>query len=353
MRKTGGCLGANDSGHRRRFVERGAGWKQIEDYILGLANTASPRVCFIPTASGEVPQNIVRFYEVFTSDRCRPSHLTLINRKVADLRGFLLGQDVIYVGGGNTAAMLAIWRQHRVDEILREAWRQGTILCGSSAGGICWHDGGVTDSFGLPLQALNDGLGFIPGSFCPHYDAEATAPCVPTLHRRWTPSGRARGRQLRRRPLRRPGGGGDCGFDADRAGVARKCPRVSARARLCRGTWGRDLVTTTLEDVRAILEPLDGTEEGTSYGTSAFRARRKLLVRLREDGDTLVVCAVEEPERDMLIATRPEAFYTTPHYRGHPSVLVRLSQIEREELEGLLTESWRRLTEQKAPVRPR
>jgi len=148
--------------------------KQIEDYILGLANTASPRVCFIPTASGEVPQNIVRFYDVFTADRCRPSHLTLINRKVADLRGFLLHQDVIYVGGGNTAAMLAIWRQHGVDEVLREAWRQGTILCGSSAGGICWHDGGVTDSFGLPLQALNDGLGFIPGSFCPHYDAEAT-----------------------------------------------------------------------------------------------------------------------------------------------------------------------------------
>ncbi len=70
--------------------------------------------------------------------------------------------------------MLAIWRQHGVDEILGEAWDQGIVLCGSSAGAICWHEAGVTDSFGLPVQPLKDGLGFIPGSFCPHYDAEAT-----------------------------------------------------------------------------------------------------------------------------------------------------------------------------------
>src|SRR6266511_509836 len=148
--------------------------KQIEDYILDVCGKENPRVCDIPTASGDNPAGILRFYETYTAERCRPSHLTLIDRKIADLRSFLLGQDIIYIGGGNTAAMLAIWRQHGVDEILGEAWDQGIVLCGSSAGAICWHEAGVTDSFGLPVQPLKDGLGFIPGSFCPHYDAEAT-----------------------------------------------------------------------------------------------------------------------------------------------------------------------------------
>jgi peptidase E len=132
--------------------------QQIEDYILALTGKADPRICFIPTASGEVPENIVRFYSVFTSDRCRPSHLTLIHRRLEDLGSFLLGQDIIWVGGGNTAAMLAIWRQHGVDEILRTAWERGIVLCGSSAGAT--------------LVPLHDGLSFIGGSFCPHYDVE-------------------------------------------------------------------------------------------------------------------------------------------------------------------------------------
>ena len=124
------------------------------------------------------------------------------------------------------------------------------------------------------------------------------------------------------------------------------------RARLCRAIWGRDGgddLGRRGRDTRASR----GTEEGTSYGTSAFRARKKLLARLREDSDSLVVCAIEEPERNMLIAAQPEAYYTTPHYRGHPSVLVRLSQIERDELESLLTESWRRLSATKAAARRR
>ena len=146
----------------------------IESYILKLTGKADPRVCFIGTASGDKPVNIVRFYNVFSSDRCRPSHLELIDRKVSDLGAFLLDQDVIYVGGGNTAAMLAVWRQHGVDAILNEAWLQGIVLCGSSAGANCWYEASTTDSWGLPLQPLTDGLGFISGSFCPHYDAEAT-----------------------------------------------------------------------------------------------------------------------------------------------------------------------------------
>ena len=146
----------------------------IEAYILKLTGKPDPRVCFIGTASGDKPANIVRFYNVFSSDRCRPSHLELISRQVSDLGAFLLAQDVIYVGGGNTAAMLAVWRQHGVDAILQEAWTQEIVLCGSSAGANCWHESSTTDSWGLPLQPLADGLGFISGSFCPHYDAEAT-----------------------------------------------------------------------------------------------------------------------------------------------------------------------------------
>ena len=149
------------------------GEQQIEDYILRLTGKDDPRVCFIGTASGDTPANIVRFYNVFSSDRCRPSHLTLIDRKVTDLRAFVLSQDVIYAGGGNTAALLAIWRQHGLDEALREAWQQGVVLCGSSAGANCWHEASTTDSFGPTLDALHDGLGFVKGSFCPHYDVEA------------------------------------------------------------------------------------------------------------------------------------------------------------------------------------
>jgi dipeptidase E len=84
----------------------------------------------------------------------------------------LLEQDVIYVGGGNTANMLVIWRRHGVDAILRECWEAGIVLAGISAGAICWFEAAVTDSFGLQLAALNDGLGLLPGSACPHYDSE-------------------------------------------------------------------------------------------------------------------------------------------------------------------------------------
>jgi peptidase E len=148
--------------------------QQIENYILRLTDKDDPRICYIGTATGDNPVNIVRFYTIFSSDRCRPTHLPLLDRKVADLRGFLLAQDAIFVGGGNTAAMLAIWRQHGLDHILREAWEQGIVLSGGSAGANCWHEASSTDSLGLPLTPLLDGLGFIKGSFCPHYDVEST-----------------------------------------------------------------------------------------------------------------------------------------------------------------------------------
>ena len=144
----------------------------LDEYLLGLTGKPQPRVCFIPTATGDSTVSIVAFYSAFTAERAVPSHLNLFMRTIRDIRSFLLSQDMIFVGGGNTAAMLAIWRQHGVDEILREAWQQGIVLCGGSAGANCWFEACSTDSFGLDLDPLLDGLGFLKGSFCPHYDGE-------------------------------------------------------------------------------------------------------------------------------------------------------------------------------------
>jgi peptidase E len=152
----------------------------LDAYALGLPGRARPRVCFLPTASGEDPRYVTRFYEAFTADRAAPSHLLLFGRPRTDIRDFLLGQDVIYVGGGNTANMLAVWRVHGVDRVLAEAWERGIVLCGVSAGMICWFEAGVTDSFG-PLAGLRDGLALLPGSGCPHYDGEVDR--RPTYHR--------------------------------------------------------------------------------------------------------------------------------------------------------------------------
>jgi dipeptidase E len=112
------------------------------------------------------------FYRAFAQRDCQPSDLALFRRTVIDLRPFLLEQDVIYVGGGNTANMLAIWRTHGLDPILHEAWELGIVLAGVSAGAICWFEASVTDSFGLNLAGIRDGLGLIPGSACPHYNSE-------------------------------------------------------------------------------------------------------------------------------------------------------------------------------------
>ncbi|MBA2664309.1 MAG: peptidase E [Bradymonadaceae bacterium] len=146
----------------------------LDQFVLGLCEARRPKVCFLPTASGDNDGYIVRFYRAFAAMECSPRHLALFHRTREDLREVLLAQDVIYVGGGNTANMLAIWRIHGVDAILREAWEQGVVLCGLSAGSICWFEGGVTDSFGPGLAGLSDGLGLLAGSHCPHYDGERT-----------------------------------------------------------------------------------------------------------------------------------------------------------------------------------
>ena len=153
------------------FSSEGPG-SPLDSFILDLARRSNPRVCFLPTASGDSDTYVASFYRAFSQEECRPSDLALFRRIVTDLRGFLLEQDVIYVGGGNTANMLVVWRRHGVDAILRECWESGIVLAGISAGAICWFEAAVTDSFGLQLAALNDGLGFLPGSACPHYDSE-------------------------------------------------------------------------------------------------------------------------------------------------------------------------------------
>lgn len=144
----------------------------LDDYILSLSRSSRPKVCFVGTASGDSETYRLRFYQAFSARDCVANHLPLFDRKAGDLRSFVLHQDVIYVGGGNTANLLAVWRVHGLDLILREAMEQGVILCGISAGSICWFEAGVTDSFGPTLAPLRDGLGFLPGSNCPHYDGE-------------------------------------------------------------------------------------------------------------------------------------------------------------------------------------
>lgn len=143
------------------------------DYMVGLTGKGRPRVCIVGTATGDRESGLVAAYRAFGRRGCEVTHLGLFTREVEDLRAFLLAQDMIYVGGGNTASMLAVWHVHGVDAILREAWEAGIVLGGVSAGAICWFEAGITDSFGPTLRALNDGLGFLAGSCCPHYDGEA------------------------------------------------------------------------------------------------------------------------------------------------------------------------------------
>ena len=145
----------------------------LDDFVLGLSRAERPKVCFLPTATGDSLSYIVRFYDAFTKRACEPSHLALFGAPRADeAREHLLTRDVVYVGGGNTANMLAVWRLHGVDGALREAWEAGVVLAGVSAGAICWFEASVTDSFGVQLAPLQDGLGLLPGSMCPHYDSE-------------------------------------------------------------------------------------------------------------------------------------------------------------------------------------
>src|SRR5438093_77125 len=114
---------------------------RLDKWLLSLSRRSRPRVLFIPTASGDAEDYIRRFYGAFERYSCRPAHLPLFNRRAVDLHKLVASQDLIYVGGGNTANLLAVWRVHGLDRALREAWREGVVLCGLSAGAICWFEG--------------------------------------------------------------------------------------------------------------------------------------------------------------------------------------------------------------------
>jgi peptidase E len=143
----------------------------LDHYILAQARRTRPKVCFLPTAAGDSSRYIAGFYTAFTHLDCQPIHLPLFAR-TPDLMPLIPEQDVIYVGGGNTKSMLAVWREWGLPELLYEAWQDGTILAGLSAGAMCWFEQGLTDSY-AGRYALLECLGFMQGSCCPHYDGEA------------------------------------------------------------------------------------------------------------------------------------------------------------------------------------
>jgi len=171
------------------FAAEPAG-SRLDAYVLALSGKPRPKICFLPTASGDAATYITKFYEAF-GERAEAVHLALFGRPRTDIAALLTSQDIVYVGGGNTANMLAVWRVHGVDRMLKAAWERGVILTGVSAGMICWFEAGVTDSFG-PLAALRDGLGFLSGSACPHYDGEMDRrPTYQSLVRAGFPEGYA------------------------------------------------------------------------------------------------------------------------------------------------------------------
>jgi dipeptidase E len=143
----------------------------LERYILAQTGRTTPKIAFLGTATGDADAATVRFYDACSTLPCRPTHVSLY-RRTPDLRAALLNQDVIYVGGGNTRSMLAAWREWDLPALLHEAWQEGIVLAGVSAGAICWFEQGVTDSWADRLRAM-DCLGFLPGSCCPHYSGEA------------------------------------------------------------------------------------------------------------------------------------------------------------------------------------
>ena len=169
-----------------------AGNPLLDQYVLGLTGVERPRVCFVPTASGDADHYVVRFYRTFAAFGCEPSHLSLFRRDRTAATGdpgeHLLKQDLVYVGGGSVISLLGAWRAHGIDVALAEAWRRGVVLCGLSAGSLCWFSEAVTAFHGAP-QAV-EGLGLLPHSNCVHYDGE---PCRRQEYRRFVRDGMCAG----------------------------------------------------------------------------------------------------------------------------------------------------------------
>ena len=150
----------------------------IEEYILNQSNTSKPNILFIPTASAEDKSYTVNFYKAFGQFNTNLSVLNFFQR-TPRLDSLINKQDIIYVGGGNTKSMIAVWKEWKLDKLLEKAYHNGKILCGVSAGAICWFNKGITDSWASNLNIM-DCLSLIPGACCPHYDSEADR--RPTVH---------------------------------------------------------------------------------------------------------------------------------------------------------------------------
>jgi dipeptidase E len=167
------------SGRRPRIVAMGGGGfsagfedAAIDLFALSLTGRSVPRICLLATASGDPEEQIGRFYSFFHGRACDPSHVSLFRLESwgHDLREHLMSQDLIYVGGGSLLNLVAIWRAHGLDRILRDAWQAGVVLCGLSAGSMCWFEHGVTTSKGEPEPA--HGLGFLRGSNSVHWSSQ-------------------------------------------------------------------------------------------------------------------------------------------------------------------------------------
>ena len=149
---------------------RSLGSLEIEKYIISLINKKRPKICFIPTASGDSSLYKLNFYRAFSKLDCITSHIDFFSR-TENLEDKVLTQDIIYVGGGNTKSMLAVWKEWILYEILRNAYKKGIVMSGVSAGAICWFDKGITDSYSEELTII-DCLGIVEGIACPHFDEE-------------------------------------------------------------------------------------------------------------------------------------------------------------------------------------
>ena len=142
----------------------------IEEYILKQTKKKKPNICFIPTATGDNEAYKVNYYATFSKLQCNPTHLDFFKR-TPDLNELISTQDAIFVGGGNTKSMLAVWKEWRLDKLLKKAYKQGTVMSGVSAGAICWFENGITDSWATDLKIMPC-MNFIKGTCCPHYDEE-------------------------------------------------------------------------------------------------------------------------------------------------------------------------------------
>lgn len=142
---------------------------RLDRYILEQSNKKQPNTCFLPTASGDAEGYIDKFYTFFQKENCIPTHLSVLRPEIADKEDFLMSQDIVYVGGGNTRNLMALWKEWELDRILHKAWKNGTVLAGISAGSICWFEEGATDSVPGKVTTVK-GIGLLPGSHCPHYD---------------------------------------------------------------------------------------------------------------------------------------------------------------------------------------